>query len=153
MRQQNVPTLHVNPTNLASGTGTSQCCSGRAQPQVLGSTSLIRFWIFLKSSPAGNFMLDKSTDMTIPAHSRTRPHVVSSRMVFFTGCSPITGSIGLVTVNTYHRLQVGQRTWAGFPNNSRGQERVKVIKQCVLIAYHKLTFHNTILSLFCHLNV
>ena len=44
-RQQNFPTLQVNPTYLASGTGTSQCWSGLAQPQDLGSTVAMRFLI------------------------------------------------------------------------------------------------------------
>ena len=58
--QQKVPTLQVKPTYLASGTATSQCWSGLAQPHDLGSTTAIRFLIFLTLTPAGNLMVVKS---------------------------------------------------------------------------------------------
>ena len=60
-RQQKVPTLQVKPTYLASGTGTSQCWSGLAQPQDLGSTVFIRFLIFSTLSPGGNRKVVKSS--------------------------------------------------------------------------------------------
>ena len=60
-RQQNIPTLQVNPTYLASGTGTSQCWSGLAQPQDLGSTVFIRFLILWTLIPGGNLKVVKSS--------------------------------------------------------------------------------------------
>ena len=68
--QQNVPTLQVKPTYLASGTGTSQCWSGLAQPHDLGSTTAIRFFIFWTFIPAGNLTLAKSKQRAWASTSR-----------------------------------------------------------------------------------
>ena len=70
--QQNCPRVHLNPTNLASGTGTSQCWSGRAQPQDFGSTIFIRFWIFFTLIPELRGRLVRSRAWLMPRYRRKK---------------------------------------------------------------------------------